>query len=365
MSKVMIPPSLPPTPRLPSRRASAILATGMLVAGIALGALLGPGPAASLASGARAAAVARVLALMALEGAGQSGQPLVAAVAEHQTSGKHLSAQTSGSTNHGALSSSHALPASTGGGHAAQSETGSSAPAAESAPSSPTNRAAPGAGSHKPTRLPAIGHAWLIVLPYGQSFAKVLAEPAAFPFLSAELRQGTLLSGYSALAAQQLEGATSLLSGAVESAVNTIEPPSEPTGAQAADAFLQTAVGEITATAAYREGGLIAIAFAGAPTSPAATPSAQPAPGQTSPAPTQPTGETQPAPSQAATPGQAQPVPYPAGTQASTLSATATGALLLSPYLRRPGARLTSSFDAAAPRTSIEELLRDSKNVGR
>lgn len=332
----------------------------MLVAGIALGALLGAGPAASLASSSRAAVVARLLALMALDGAGQSGQTLVSATsqgpaanAQRSTASAHPSAQSSSSAGNGA-----APRASAGSNRAAQSETGS-APAAESTPSPPTHHTTSGAG-HQPTRLPAIGHTWLIVLPYGENFAKVVGEPAAFPFLSGELRQGTLLNSYSALAAQQLEGATALLSGAVESAVNTIEPPNEPTGAQAADAFVQTIVGEITATSAYGEGGLIAITFAGTPNSPA-TPPAQPAPGQTqtSPTSTQPSGEAQPAP------GQAQATPYPPGTQASTQSATTTGALLLSPYLRRPGARLTSTFDAAAPRTSIEELLSTSKNVGR
>ncbi len=332
----------------------------MLVAGIALGALLGAGPVPSLASGQRAAVVARLLALMALDGAGQSGQPLVSAIAEHPASGEHPAVQTSGSASKGATS--HALSASaSGGGSAAQSETSSRTPAAESAPS-PTSRRSPGKTGHQPARLPAIGHAWLIVLPYGESFAKVDAEPAAFPFLSAELHRGTLLNSYSALAAQQLEGAATLLSGAVESAVSTIEPPNEPAGAQAADAFLQSVVGEIVATTAYGEGGLIAITFAGGPSTPSAqSPSGQT---QTSPAAAQPTA-TQPAPSQAATPGQAQALPYPPGTQASTLSATTTGTLLLSPYLRRPGARLTSTFDAAAPRASIEELLSTSKNVGR
>lgn len=342
----MKPHPLPPTPRLPSRRASAILATGMLIAGIALGALLGPGPATSLASSTRAAVVARLLALMALDGAGQSDQPLVSSVSAHHATSTHPSTQPSGSTSNSASPGSRSGASSH---RAAQSETGS-APSAASTPSAPTHHTA--SSNHRvPARLPTVGHAWLIVLPYGESFAKVLAEPAAFPYLSAELSQGTLLNGYSALAAQQLEGAATLLSGAVESAVDTIEPPGEPAGAQAADAFLQTVVGEIAATAAYSEGGLIAIAFAGTP-----TPPATPAPAQT---PASPGGDTQTAPSQ----GQA--IPYPAGTQASALSATTTGALLLSPYLRRPGARLTSAFDAAAPRASIEELLSTSKRVGR
>ncbi len=363
----MKPLPIPPTPRLPSRRASAILAAGMLVAGIALGALLGPGPAASLASGQRAAVVARLLALMALDSGGQSGQPLVSAVSGQPVAGADSAARSVGSTSSGAPSGS---PSGAGGHRAASPQTGS-APTSERTPSPPTNRTSSGAGS-KPARLPAIGHAWLIVLPYGGSFTKVLAEPTAFPFLSEELSRGTLLSGYSALAAQQLEGAATLISGAVESSVSTIEPPGEPAGAQAADAFLRTVVGEIAATSSYSEGGLIAIAFAGAAASPASPSVPAAGQAQTSPAGTQPStaqlpsGDAQPVPGEAQpTPGQAQATPYPAGTQASTLSATPTGVLLLSPYLRHAGARLTNAFDAAAPRVSIEELLSTSKSVGR
>src|SRR5580692_8188592 len=118
---------LPPQPpaKLPSPRVSAILAAGMLAVGIALGALIGPGPASSLASGTRAAAVARVLALLALDdGAGSSSQALLAGSAGHaprktEASGSGANAAATSASGAG---SSH--PQSAGGG---QSET-SSAP---------------------------------------------------------------------------------------------------------------------------------------------------------------------------------------------------------------------------------------------
>jgi hypothetical protein len=275
-----------------------------------------------------------------------------------------------------------------GGGGGARSETTSSTPTSPEK-SSPSNAVSPtagkspagGSGEPKPVRLPPIGHVWLIVLPYGQSFANTLGQSSAAPYLTGQLvGQGTLLSGYSSLAASQLASSATLLSGQEAAAVSTIAPPcaaapgtagatstgttgtgtpstttagtttpgtttgttsgtpcatAEPAGAQAADSFLHEVVPQIEASAGYREGGLIAITFA--------TPS-EGAPATSAPA--------------AGTP--ATGVAYPAGTVSSTLTATGTpGALLLSPFLRHPGARLESaSFDALAPRKSLEELMK-------
>ncbi len=273
------------------------------------------------------------------------------------------------------------------GGAGAQSET---SPPKSTTPekSSPSNAVSPtgkspaaGSGEPKPVRLPPIGHVWLIVLPYGQSFANTLGQSSAAPYLTGQLvGQGTLLSGYSSLAASQLASSATLLSGQESAAVSTIAPscaaapgtagatstgttgtgtPStttagtttpgtttgtssgtpcaiaEPAGAQAADTFLHEVVPQIEASAGYREGGLIAITFA--------TPS-----------------EGAPATSAPATGTPATGIVYPAGTVSSTLTATGTpGALLLSPFLRHPGARLESaSFDALAPRKSLEELMK-------
>lgn len=370
MRKLMKPPPLPTTPRLPSRRASAILAAGMLVAGIALGAALGPGPASSLASGARAAAMARVLALMVLDRTGASGQMLLSANAGQPTSTGPALAHTTHQASQAATSGSGTAPGTAAGEGERGAVGGSSETSAQNNPPSanapsPTrgSSGSPGAGTTPnggegnkgQARLAPIGHVWLIVLPYGQSFASVLGQASAAPYLTGQLLGGgTLLSGYSSLAAGELASAATLLSGAVSAEVSTIAPtcasaPSgtagetpcpaaEPAGAQAADAFLQTVVPQIAATAAYREGGLIAITFAageGAPSAP--------------------------------TVGAAPAISYPTGTQTSSLTASGTaGALLLSPFLRRPGARVASAFDALAPRASLEELLRDpSKTVRR
>jgi hypothetical protein len=108
----------------------------------------------------------------------------------------------------------------------------------------------------------------------------------------------------------------------------------EPAGAQAADGFLHEVVPQIMASAAYREGGLIAITFTAA--------------GEGAGSAGAPAAGSQPSP----------PIAYPAGTGSSTLTATgAPGALLLSPFLRHRGARLTGAFDQLEPRKSLEELL--------
>jgi hypothetical protein len=194
-------------------------------------------------------------------------------------------------------------------------------------------------------------------------------QSSAAPYLAGELLgQGSLLSSYSPLAASEMTADATLLSGQVTAGVSTLIPPcpvtqgatataggspaangagaaagapsatpcatAEPEGAQAADDVLRDVVPQITASAAYREGGLIAITFA--------------APGE---------GES----SSSAAATDSPPIAYPAGTQSSTLTATgAPGVLLLSPFLRHPGGRIATAVDQLAPRKSLEELLTDS-----
>jgi hypothetical protein len=379
----MRPSPLPPTPRTlpatPSRRVGAILAAGTLAAGVALGALIGSAPASSLASGERAAAIARVLGLLALGAeTGAGSQLALAANAHTQTIAPRATPAASGGTG------AKAAASATGSGQAAApSQASSSTPSATEQPA-PANAVSPtrgrgrsgapaaGAGESKPVRLPPIAHAWLIVLPYGQSFANALGQPAAAPYLTGQLvGKGTLLSGYTALAANALEDSATLLSGQEAAAVSTIVAPcastqaagaapsgaqstatagvaagtpgatpcgaSESAGAQAADAFLREAIPALEASAEYREGGLIAITFAAGEGAGAAATGA-------------------PAADAPATPA----ISYPAGAQTSTLTAAgAPGALLLSPFLRRPGARLTGTYDQLDPRTSVAELLTD------
>ncbi|HUN79021.1 MAG TPA: hypothetical protein VMU32_08885 [Solirubrobacteraceae bacterium] len=399
-----IPPQAPRGP-LPSRRTGAILAAAMLAAGIALGALIGPGPASSLTGGTRAAAIARALApLLALDGAGSAG--LLGAT---QASDAPASSTTGGAAaTHRATTSagSETLGAAAGTGHGGLAGSGASTgPATESSsPSSgatsPTGTRRPATNTTKPSgaggepeakwaALPPIAHAWLIVLPYGQSFANARAQPSAAPYLDSQLiGQGTLLSAYSALAGSQLADAATLLSGQVGAEVDVLSPPpcadtadatpgasgtsgatetagatgaqsaqspapcpaGEPAGLQAADAYVREVVSRLVTTAGYREHGLIAITFAAGPS--AAGPSAA---GASAAAPGTPAGGPTTATTEAA---------YPAGTQATTLTdaAPAPGVLLLSPFLRDAGRHLASAFDAAAPRGSLEEALTKPKD---
>jgi hypothetical protein len=390
---------LPPphTPQLPSRRMSAALAALMLAAGIALGALIGPGPAASLASTSRAAAVGRVLALLALGGSTGSGSaPLLSSGAIHSQSPQPTPAATSEATEAGTGSGgagNGSASASSGSGRSASSSP-TSTPSSRSV--SPTSSTTPAAGKGEgekekaPAVLPAIANVWLVVLPYGGSIENALKQSTAAPYLDGQLAsRGTVLSNYSSLAANQLAGAATLLSGQVTASVSTIAPPpcatatagtgtgvgaassptattpgatpgpattpgatpgqtaaagpcpsGEPAGAQAADAFLREVVPKITASTAYTEHGLIVITFApanqaGTTTSTATTPAS---------------GTTEAATG----------VAYPAGSLASTLTAEGApaGALLLSPFLRHVGARSSSAFDTAAPRASLEGIFK-------
>jgi len=191
---------------------------------------------------------------------------------------------------------------------------------------------------------------WLVVLPYGGSLEDALKQSAAAPYLDGQLAgEGTVLSGWSSLAAGQLAGAATLLSGQVGASVSTIAPPpsGEPT-LQTADAFLRETVPKIVASAAYAEHGLIVVTFG------AANPQGAP-PGAVAPS----TG-TATAPSTSTTEAAGQGIVYPAGTLTSTLTAAGTpaGALLLSPFLRHVGARTTSLFNPLSPRASLEGLLR-------
>ncbi len=359
------PTPLPPqAPKLPSRGVSAILAALMLAAGIAAGALIGPGPAASLASTSRAAAVGRILALLALgEGAGGGSGLLLSSGAGHTSSTPASQPAPSSASN--ATAGTGSGQAEAGGGQAwgAQAapspspSTSSSSPRSGSSEgsASPTRSTTPTAGSGESetkkatTPLPPVAHVWLIVLPYGTSVTNALGQSAAAPYIDGQLAgQGTVLSAYTSLAAGQLAGTATLLSGQEAASVSTISPPAcgtagtpcpsgEPAGVASADAFVGEVVPKIVASTTYREHGLIVITFATS-TGAASTP---------------PTG----APS---TEGAGAEVAYPAGTLTTTLTAASApaGALVLSPFLRHPGKRLTSAFDPQAPRKSLEGLLQ-------
>jgi hypothetical protein len=361
-------PSPPPPriPQLPSRKVGAVLAALMLAAGIALGALLGSGPAASLANASRASALGHVLAVIGLEsGTGSGSEPLRSAGAAHPPATATQptptpSSKASAGTGGGAAGRSAGRSSRTSPSSPSSSAPGSTSPTSSTKPAASEGE---GEKTHKTEPLPPIANVWLVVLPYGASVGNTLKQSTAPPYLAQLAKQGTVLSGYSSLAAGQLAGAATLLSGQVTASVNTLAPPpcgtaatssagagqpaaagqaaastpcpsGEPAGAQAADAFLQEAVPKIVASASYTEHGLIVITFA--PSSGAATtPSA---------------GTTEAAGS----------VAYPAGSLTSTVTAAAPagGALLLSPFLRHAGTQSASAFDATSPRTSLEGLLQ-------
>jgi hypothetical protein len=349
-------------PRLPSRKTGAILTAAMLALGTATGALIGPGPAASLASGARAAALGRVLTLLALGSATSSGsEPLLSSGATstptsgaqptssstHEASG--TGAETSGGGSGAASRSSHHA-SSSAGTHSASSPS----PTSSTAPAAKGEEGGEGESEKPKTPLPPIADVWVIEIPYGGSLENALKQSAAAPYLDGQLKaQGTLLNTYTPLEAGQLAGAAALLSGQVGASVTTVAPPAcasapgaaaatgqpstaaqgttgapcpvgEPAGVQAANAFLQEALPAILASAPYREHGLVAIAF---------TASASEASGST--------------------------VTYPSGTVTSTLTSggTPTGVLLLSPFLRHPGTASTSAFNPLVPRESLAGLL--------
>lgn len=382
----MTSPPHPQTPQLPSRRMGAVLAALMLAAGIALGALIGPGPAASLASTSRAAAVGRALALLAL-GTGSGGNLLLSAGAAHppaqasQPTPASPSATAAGDGNSGAGSGGRAEGGGLGGSSSGSGHSASTAPTSTSSPSSgsvsPTSSTTPRAGGGEaektktPAALPPIANVWLVVLPPGGSLANAPGQSTTTPYLDGQLEsQGTVLSGYSSLAAEQLAGAATLLSGQVGANVSTISPPppasSGAPSSQAADAFLQEVVPKIMASAAYREHGLIVIVF-GAASTPTASPGSASAgaadpgtasPGAASPPVASPGTATQP--STEATGAAGTEVAYPAGTSTSTLTTAGVpaGALLLSPFLRHVGARSANAFNPASPRASLEALFK-------
>ncbi len=364
------------TPKMPSRRTSAILATAMLAVGIALGALIGPGPEDSLANNSRAATIGRVLALLALGSGTSSGSDLAlssgAANPPASTPQPRPSSTSEANTGSGA-GGSQATGASSTPSHASTSPSPSKA-----SPTSSTTPAASGEEeSEKKSKtkpLPPIADAWVIELPYGSSLENTLKQSTAAPYLDGQLKgAGTVLGDYSSLMAAQLAGAATLLSGQVGASVTTVAPPpcgtsaaagttsgtpsgsvtdapasgtgqpaaacppGEPAGVQAANAYLQEVVPAIEASTAYKERGLIVITFGaisqqGASSGTATSPSAS--------------AGTE--------------ITYPTGSITSTLTAASapSGALLLSPFLSHAGTRSASAFNPLAPRESLEALFR-------
>ncbi len=304
--------------RLPSARASALLAIVMLALGVAVGGAIGPAPENSYA-GSPESIVQRLPQLIAL---------LASRTPAPSTPIQSTSVQTP-----------TAVPAAAP--PATPAATTSAQPAAAAAPStvsapSPTEPSTPsGTSPAKQSKLPAITNVWLIELA-GSGFGEAKAQPAAAPYISGTLLPAsTLLSGWSALSASAFASAAALAEppapGATPPLMHSIVQPPCPEGAAgaacapgssgqltAADEFLKTTLATITGTPSYREHGLIVITFA-----------------------------TVALASQA-------------GLPASTSSATLTyeppaGVALLSPFAKAGSS--TATFNAASPRQSLEKLL--------
>jgi hypothetical protein len=303
-------------PRLPSSRASAVLAAVTLAVGIAVGAAIGPTPETSLAG--NAGIVQKLPALIATLAAQRQ-----AAVA--QTTAATAAVQPPAVTPQ-ATPAPAAAPTST-----ATSTTPAPASSGETEPAPTTTKKTASA------TLPPITNVWLIQLS-GVSFAEALAAPTAAPYITGQLiPKGTLLSGWSALAGNTFAGDAALAehssaAGAPPPLLHSIvQPPCPegPTGATcaagtpgaltAADEFLKDTLATITATTTYSEHGLVVVTFA--------------------------------------TVGVAASSELPAGASTSTLtSSPPAGVVLLSPFAKA-GAKSSVAFDPTSPKKSLEKLL--------
>jgi hypothetical protein len=307
----------PTRTRLPSTRASALLATVMLGIGIAVGAAVGPGPEASLAGGV---------------GIAQKLPALLAGVAAHNRA--QAPAPAPATPTAPPAIQAQATPVAAAPAAATPAQTTPSAAA-------PTETPAPAAKTTKPSsssNVPPITSVWLIQL-NGTSFAEALATPSAAPYIAGELLgKGTYLPAWSALSASGFANDAALVEhraalGTTPPLLHSIvQPPcpegaagaacvaGTPAGVSSADAFLKATVATITATTTYSEHGLVVVTFATVSDPTAAE--------------------------------------LAAGTSSSTLaSQPPAGAVLLSPFAKA-GVKSAAAFDPTSPKQSLEKLLR-------
>jgi hypothetical protein len=295
---------------------TAALAAAMLAIGVVVGAAIGPAPTPSLALG-------RLLPLLpSLLRAGDA---------------RNAPAQPPATTPQPTLSAAgtgrirrrhHHHP------HNAAEVSTSETPTTPSEATTPA--ASKPTGSAKPksaTPLAPVTKVWLIELG-NSSFTEVAVHASGAPYTTATaLPMGTLLSGWSALEGSAFANEAALLAGASPQLVDTIVQPPCPEGVagagcqpdtpgavSAADEFLKATLPTITATAGYRENGLVVITFASVAV---ATESGLPA----------------------------------GATNATLTSQPPAGVLLISPFVAA-GARSTATFDPTSPRQSLERLLR-------
>jgi hypothetical protein len=291
---------------------TAVLAAAMLAIGVVVGAAIGPAPSPSLALG-------RLLPLL----------PSLLRAGEARNAAAQPPAASPQPTPTGRIRRRHRRHRS-GAAEVATTETTTSTPTEATTPtaSKPTSGAKP-----KTTPLPPVTKVWLIELG-NSSFTEVAAQASSAPYTTATaLPMGTLLSGWSALEGSALANEAALVAGTSPQLVDTIVQPPCPEGAagancqpdtpgavSAADEFLKATLPTITATAGYRENGLVVITFASIA-----------------------------APTESGLPAGA--------TNATLTSQPPAGVLLISPFVAA-GAKSVATFDPTSPRQSLEKLLR-------
>jgi hypothetical protein len=328
-----IPPDTPtpPTrnaPRLPSTRATAMLAAGMLALGVAVGAAIGPGVGGADSTLAGKQIPLLLPSILARAMGGNGTHASTTAVQPPPVTPQATPAATPASAGSGADKSAAATTRSR------KSKTPPSA-AAVSPTSTPNTSKTPtttSPGKEKQATLPPVTSVWLITLS-GSSFSQALAQVAAVPYIDSQLLPaGTLLRGWSSLDASSLASEAALLGGEPPQTLDSIVQPPCPEGAAGAqcapetagalttaDEFLKATLPAITASAAYRAHGLVVITFG--------------------------------------TVGNATASILPAGASTATLSSIPpAGVLLLSPFVRA-GARPTSTFNPTSPKQSLSGLL--------
>jgi hypothetical protein len=308
----------PGPPRLPSTRVAAALAAGMLVLGVAVGAAIGPAPETSLA-GERIPLLLPAIAAIA-GGSGTHTTSTPTTVQPPPVTPQPTPAVSSASTS--------ASSTATNTSETSPSAAATPAPAPSTA-KTPTKN--PSKSVAKIT-LPPVTNVWLITLS-GSTFAQALAQTAAAPYIDSQLvPAGTLLTGWSSLDASAFASEAGLLGGEPPQTLDSIVQPPCPEGAAgaacapetagaltAADEFLKATLPAITASAAYREHGLVVITFGAVGNAPASS--------------------------------------LPAGASTATLSSEPpVGVLLLSPFARA-GARPTTAFNPTSPKQSLSGLL--------
>jgi hypothetical protein len=292
----------------------------MLAIGVAVGAAIGPAPSTSLA-GSR---IPLLLPSLLAAAAGVRGDAGTGAAAPAPA----VTAQaTPSSSAQQAGAAAPSAPAPT----SAPTPASSAPPTPESAPSASPPTGAQGGG--KPPRLAPVTNVWLIELA-GTSFANALAQPSTAPFIDGQaIPQGALLTGWPAIAGSAFASETALLASTPPQIVDSLVQPPCPEGAAgaectpgtpgelaAADAFLKACLTTITATAAYREHGLIVVTFGSVVSGSASG--------------------------------------LPSGSATATLtSQSPAGVLLISPFVSA-GGHPARAFSPTSPKQSVEKLLR-------